>query len=312
MSEAIDPGELRKALGSFVTGVTVITTCQSDGTPRGFTANSFTSVSLDPPLILVCVGKSAFSYPVFRAAKNFAVNILSEDQVDTSGIFASKEPDKFERSRWRLGIGGSPILEATAAWLDCETHDVVEAGDHVILIGRVIDFDHTTSNPLGFCRGSYVQFGLERDAVAAPGQQTRVGAILERDGKILLLKESGSDGYTLPTGTTLGNVSDRTSLLGRLGELGVGAEISFLFAVYESENGKEQSVFYRGEIAFGPREDDTVRMFDFDELPWDRIRETGLGGMLRRYVSERTENRFGIYVGDQERGQVHALSESYF
>ncbi len=312
MTAAIDPRELRKALGAFVTGVTVITTREADGTPRGFTANSFTSVSLDPPLILVCIGKTAFSYPVFCAAKNFAVNILAEDQVDTSGVFASKEPDKFDRARWRTGAGGSPIIEDTTAWLDCETHDLVEAGDHVILIGRVIDFDHSNANPLGFCRGSYVQFGLERDAVAAAGQQTRVGAILESDGKILMLKDPQSGTYVLPTGSSLGSADDEKSLYGKVRALGVGADISFLFAVYESDNGNCQWVYYRGEIVYGPKEDPAVRMFGFDEMPWDKITDSALQTMLRRYVTERTENRFGIYVGDNERGQIHALSESYF
>ena len=188
----------------------------------------------------------------------------------------------------------------------------MEAGDHVILIGRVIDFDHNTSNPLGFCRGSYVQFGLERDAVAAPGQQTRVGAILERDGKILLVREPGGDAYTLPTGATLGNVSDPSSLLGRLGELGVGArDLVSVRGLRERER--------QGTVGFLPwrnrlrTEGGRIRPHvRFRRVALDRIRETGLGGMLRRYVAERTENRFGIYVGDNERGQVHALSESYF
>ena len=185
----IDPMELRKALGAFVTGVTVITTCEGDGTPRGFTANSFTSVSLDPPLVLVCIAKTAFSLQVFCDCENFAVNILAEDQTDTSAVFASKDPDKFANANWRKGVGGSPVIENTAAWLECARHDVVEAGDHVILIGRVIDFAHSVSNPLGFCRGSYVMFGLERQALAAPGQQTSVGAILESEGRILMLRQ---------------------------------------------------------------------------------------------------------------------------
>src|SRR6478609_3903628 len=89
---AIDPIALRRAFGTFVTGVTVITTLDEDGTPRGMTANSFTSVSLDPPLLLVCVGKSASSFPAFTAAAAFAVNLLHEGQVDVSAAFASKSP----------------------------------------------------------------------------------------------------------------------------------------------------------------------------------------------------------------------------
>lgn len=306
----IDPMELRKALGAFPTGVTVITTCEADGTPRGFTANSFTSVSLDPPLILVCIAKTAMSYPVFCDCKGFAVNILAEDQTETSATFASKEPDKFERAEWHLGVGGSPIIEHTAAWLDCARHDVVEAGDHVILLGRVIDLAHTTSNPLGFCRGSYVKFGLEREAVASAGQTTTVGAVLESEGQILMLRDG--DRFVLPTGSSLGGPDDATTLMGRIKDLGIKANIAFLFAVFESEDGLEHSVYYRGEIVYGPEDQPGVRMFAFDEIPWDRIDDSALREMLRRYVAERSENRFGIYVGDNERGQIHALSESYF
>src|SRR5690348_18311076 len=98
---AIDPLELRRAFGTFMTGVTVITTHGADGSPRGFTANSFTSVSLDPPLLLVCIGKGAASLDTFLHADGFAVSILAEAQKEASGIFASKRPDKFAAVAWR-------------------------------------------------------------------------------------------------------------------------------------------------------------------------------------------------------------------
>jgi flavin reductase (DIM6/NTAB) family NADH-FMN oxidoreductase RutF len=95
---AVDPVALRRALGTFVTGVTVITTRDADGTPRGMTANSFTSVSLDPPLLLVCVGKGAHSFAAFNASSSFAVNLLHEGQTDVSNLFASKAANKFDTS----------------------------------------------------------------------------------------------------------------------------------------------------------------------------------------------------------------------
>ena len=311
----IDPMELRKALGAFVTGVTVVTTCESDGTPRGFTANSFTSVSLDPPLVLVCIGKSALSCDVFCQCESFAINILAEDQTETSAIFASKDPDKFARASWRAGAGGSPIIEDTAAWIECARHEVVEAGDHVILMGRVTDLAHTASNPLGFCRGSYVKFGLERDAVAAPGQQTRIGAILEHEGRILMLREEGGenakDTFVLPAAARLGGPDEPGSLLATLLDLGIEAKITFLFAVYESDSGDEHRVYYRGDMVTNPAEGGQISLFGFDEIPWDGITDGALRDMLVRYVAERSENRFGIYVGDNERGQVQSLSEDY-
>ena len=312
MSETgpIDPMELRKALGAFVTGVTVVTTCEADGTPRGFTANSFTSVSLDPPLVLVCIGKTALSYPVFCECEQFAINILAEDQTETSATFASKDPDKFERADWHRRAGGSPIIENAAAWLECARHELVEAGDHVILIGRVTDFAHTASNPLGFCRGSYVKFGLERDAVAAAGRQTKVGAILESEGRILMLRDDGE--YVLPTAARLGSADDGDSLMGKIRGLGIEAKITFLFAVYESETGQGHCVYYRGDIVSGPSESPSLHMFAFHEMPWKEIADSALRDMLVRYVREHSESRFGIYVGDDERGQVQTLSENYF
>lgn len=149
--------------------MTVVTTIQPDGSPRGFTANSFTSVSLDPPLILVCISKTASSHPVFSATQRFAVSVLAENQADVSGVFASKAQDKFARVPWDTRKTGAPVIRDAAASFDCVTHDVVDAGDHIILIGRVVDFAQTSASPLGYCRGAYVNFSLSQDALSAAG-----------------------------------------------------------------------------------------------------------------------------------------------
>src|SRR5690606_11932274 len=115
----LDPRELRNALGGFATGVTVVTAMQDDGTPRGFTANSFTSVSLDPPLVLVCVAKSAGSCALMEASDHMAINILAEDQRDVSRSFASHNGSRFQGVEWWTGASGAPILPGTAAMLDC-------------------------------------------------------------------------------------------------------------------------------------------------------------------------------------------------
>jgi len=161
-SATLDVAELRQTLGSFATGVAVATTLDSTGMPKGFTANSFTSVSLDPPLVLVCVDKAASCYPAFAAASHFGINILCEAQQHVSRTFASKSADKFADMPWISGITGSPIFPDSAAWLDCELHDRVEAGDHLIVIGQVLSFGHSPAKrPLGYHRGSYIAFGLE-------------------------------------------------------------------------------------------------------------------------------------------------------
>jgi flavin reductase (DIM6/NTAB) family NADH-FMN oxidoreductase RutF len=161
----IDVKELRRALGCFVTGVTVVTTIAADGEPRGFTANSFTSVSLDPPLVLVCMAKSAGSYDIFRKTSAFAINILQEDQRDISATFASPRPDKFVGLQWTSARTGSPLLPDCSAWLDCDMHKQIDAGDHVILIGRTVDFAHSPRPPLGYYSGNYLDVSTERPPI---------------------------------------------------------------------------------------------------------------------------------------------------
>lgn len=306
----IDARELRRALGAFVTGVTVVTTVDAEGKPRGLTANSFSSVSLDPPLVLVCVAKTAASCPVFAAAKSYAVNILAEGQREVSGTFASRSADKFGAVSWRKERTGSPILDGVAAWLDCELHDTVDAGDHVILIGRVLAFDHAPANPLGYCRGNYVDFGLAREALeAVGGQRTRVGAILERAGLLLLLTDGKSGAVSLPVAAHLGERGDARSLAGAVAGLGVEAEIGFLFAVFEDARSTTHSIYYRGEVYGGEPNPSRARFYAFDDIPWDRLPDDAVRSMLRRYVSERREDTFGVYVGGVETGVVQALGK---
>lgn len=306
----VDARELRRALGAFVTGVTVVTTTDAEGKPRGFTANSFSSVSLDPPLVLVCVAKTASSCAVFSAAKGYAVNILAEGQREVSGTFASRSADKFGAVSWRKERTGSPILDGVAAWLDCEPHDAVDAGDHVILIGRVLAFDHAPANPLGYCRGSYVDFGLAQAALeAAGGRQTRVGAILERDGSLLLLTDGRTGAVSLPVAAHLGERGDAKSLAGVVAGLGVEAEIGFLFAVFEDPRSTAHSIYYRGEVHGGEPDPSRARFHAFDEIPWDRLPDDAVRSMLRRYVAERREDAFGVYVGGVESGVVQTLGK---
>ncbi len=154
MSQVLDTRDFRRALGAFPTGVTVVTTRDRDGTPRGFTANSFTSVSLDPPMVLICVAKVAASCDVFAAANGFAVTVLDHEQQSVSALFASKAPDKFVRAPWTAGALNLPLIDGAAAWFACERERSIDAGDHMILLGRVLDYGHTPSEPLGYCRGA--------------------------------------------------------------------------------------------------------------------------------------------------------------
>ncbi len=303
----IDPRELRHALGAFVTGVTVVTTRDTDGTPRGFTANSFTSVSLDPPLVLVCIAKSAGSFDVFERVDGYAVNILGEDQRDVSGVFATDTPNRFEKVIWSDGPAGHPVFEGTAAWLDCSMHERVEAGDHVILIGRVEGFHAHSEAPLGYCRGAYVTFGLEQDAVAAGGRDARIGAIIEHNEAVLLM-EGPDGGPALPTGQCLGEAKDPQSLHGVLAKTGLKSELGFLFAVFEEQGTGHLNIFYRGTIEEEPGSLKGARFVPFDKIDVDALRSSADRSMLRRYIAERTEAQFGIYVGDEKSGYVHPLA----
>ncbi|KND60567.1 Nitrilotriacetate monooxygenase component B [Candidatus Burkholderia verschuerenii] len=307
--QAIDIAEFRRALGAFVTGVTVVTTIQPDGSPRGFTANSFTSVSLDPPLILVCIAKTASSHAIFSATDHFAVSVLAEGQKAVSGVFASKSADKFAQVDWHARVTGAPLMKGAAASFDCKTHDVVDAGDHIILIGRVVDFAHTTSSPLGYCRGAYVNFSLSQEALSAAGARAKVGAILELDDGIVLLDTP--NGLELPAGIRLEPSSDANSLRGVLATLGLDAHLDFLFAVFESSNGVH--VYYRGRVSSDGLASRAakVRVVPRGDIPWDRIQDDAVRSMLQRYVRERSEDAFGIYVGDSAAGKVQSLAHSH-
>ncbi|OXC73958.1 flavin reductase [Caballeronia sordidicola] len=301
---SFDTAEFRRALGAFVTGVTVVTTIQPDGSPRGFTANSFTSVSLDPALILVCIAKTASSHPVFSVTQRFAVSVLAEDQRPVSGVFASKSADKFAQVDWHARRTGSPVMDGAAASFDCETHQVVDAGDHIILIGRVVDFTHTSATPLGYCRGAYVDFSLSQEALAATGQRAQVGAILEHAAGLVLI-ETASGALQLPIGTRLEPLADAASLRGVLERYRLNANLDFLFAVFEEKG--VTHIYYRGRIVDDAPAGADVRYVPLGAIPWDRIRDPTVASMLRRYVKERTEDAFGIYVGDVEKGMVQAL-----
>ncbi|ABA80632.1 flavin reductase [Rhodobacter sphaeroides] len=153
-AKGFDPRAFRAAMGCFATGVTVIT-AQADGRRVGVTANSFTSLSLEPPLILWSLLKASSSYPVFEAASHFAVNILAHDQIALSNRFACRTADKFDGLEVTEGAGGCLLLPDTCASIQCLRETILDGGDHWILIGRVSAFDSTDQAPLLFHRGAY-------------------------------------------------------------------------------------------------------------------------------------------------------------
>lgn len=151
--------EFRHAMGQFCTGVVVVTG-MSQGVPLGFSAQSFTSVSLDPPLVAICPSRRSNSWPRLRAAGHFGINVLGADQKEVCSRFARSGCDKFADRIWTPGRSGAPMLEGVLSFIDCQLEAEHAAGDHTIAIGRVIDLRLLDPEraPLLFFRGLYGAF----------------------------------------------------------------------------------------------------------------------------------------------------------
>jgi flavin reductase (DIM6/NTAB) family NADH-FMN oxidoreductase RutF len=162
-SSVFDPRDLRNAFGSFATGVTVVTSGHTGSRRVGVTANSFSSVSLDPPIVLWSLVTSSPSLEVFDQTDRFVINILSLDQVDLSKRFSSSALNKFEGVGFTDGLGGLPVLNDCVATLECKTTQRLVVGDHILFLGRVENYCYERKPTLMFCQGSYVQ-GAEYSA----------------------------------------------------------------------------------------------------------------------------------------------------
>jgi flavin reductase (DIM6/NTAB) family NADH-FMN oxidoreductase RutF len=158
-STGVGNTEFRRAMGCFATGVAVVTTLD-DAAPRGLTVNSITSVSLNPPLILVCVDHTSESYNGFLTSRVFAVNFLALDQRDVAQYFARKAADKFSGISYETGITGAPLLAGIVAYMECMLEAQYPGGDHTIFVGRVVASHIYGGEPLVFFRGKYAR--LER------------------------------------------------------------------------------------------------------------------------------------------------------
>lgn len=155
----MDQRQLRTALGRFATGVTIVTCADAEGRFVGLTANSFNSLSLEPPLVLWSLRQTSPSLPAFLAAPRFAVNVLAEAQVDLSRRFAAPVVDRFAEGAWALGEHGAPVLAGCAAVFECERVSEQPAGDHRLFIGRVLACTESALPPLVFQGGHYHLLG---------------------------------------------------------------------------------------------------------------------------------------------------------
>ncbi len=178
-STALDSTEFRHALGSFATGVTIITTRTADGEPLGLTVNSFNSVSLNPPMVLWSLAETYKGYDAFKRATHWAVHVLAADQEPLSNRFASRGEDKFAGLDLEYGINGTPLLPGCAARFECETAFQYEGGDHLIFVGEVKSFAKADTSPLVFHGGRYAHATHRQPGEAEPRHPYLAGSFDE-------------------------------------------------------------------------------------------------------------------------------------
>ena len=151
----VDQAHFRRTCARFPTGVTILTVVDAEGAPHGMTASSFTSVSLDPPLVLVCVDHRATVMEHLQRCQHFGVNVLSEEQHELSARFARRGEARFDGVPWNRGPQGVPLIPEALAWFECGMHRMVDAGDHAILIGEVLSAGHQEGRPLVYFGSRY-------------------------------------------------------------------------------------------------------------------------------------------------------------
>ena len=297
------PRALRDAFGSFMTGVTVVTAHDANGNPIGFTANSFSSVSLDPPLLLVCVANTSRNIETLSKTEKFAVNILSETQKDISNTFARPVEDRFAAVDWRAGPHGSPVLGGVSAWFDCSVHNRVPAGDHLILIGRVEAFEHEARPGLGYAQGAYVTPAAQTEALNNSANLL-VSVIFEHKDKILLTAPD-AESLLLPE-TKVGKNGASAALARLMSGLGVNAEPGFVYSVYEDEDRETQHITFLCQVNEEGTGNGTYYELNDDNLA--KLPDLATRTMLRRFAAESKMGNFGVYFGNKDRGKIRPIT----
>jgi flavin reductase (DIM6/NTAB) family NADH-FMN oxidoreductase RutF len=306
MMTQIDPHALRSAFGSFMTGVTVVTALRPDGVPVGFTANSFSSVSMDPPLLLICPGKFLSSYDTFLSCTHFAVNVLSEGQEPISNIFASYKGDRFAKVPHHPDLHGVPLIDGATAQFSCITQQIHPAGDHCILIGEVAEFAHADRPGLGYVGGQYFSLGLERAAFDETTGPAVCGAIIEDAGHVLLIETP--EGFRPPHSIH----SDRGRLISDLHDTltakGIRAQLGHAYSIFDGVNTREHHTsFLASGHVVQPSPD--IKAVPISALSGLQYTTPAIGRMMTRFALESRTRNFALYLGDSEQGAIHDLPE---
>ncbi|ESK57635.1 flavin-dependent trigonelline monooxygenase reductase component [Acinetobacter tjernbergiae] len=294
--------ELRDAFGSFMTGVTVVTTCKDDGTPLGFTANSFASVSLDPALLLVSIAKTSSNYHNFANASHFAINILAEEQKDVSNTFARPSDDRFANLAWTTSACQNPVIDQVSAWFDCTTYQIVDAGDHAILIGQVEGFASAGFAGLGYYRGGYFT-PAKLSAEVISGPKVVISAIIGHENKILL-EQTAEQKWTIPHLLVDKDGADK-ALDKIFAQYQPDASASFIYSVYENIENQQQYISF---LCNTPIAHATKGQFiDLNDLEQLTFVDSALESMLMRYRKENHLKTYGVYYGNQTSGTVRQI-----
>jgi flavin reductase (DIM6/NTAB) family NADH-FMN oxidoreductase RutF len=295
---------LRDSFGCFMTGVTVVTTVTETGEPLGFTANSFSSVSLDPPLLQVAIANRSINLAAFTGGRSFAVNILSEGQKDISATFARPVADRFAEVGWRRGPMGSPVLAGVSAWFDCSLEQAIPAGDHTILLGRIGAHEANLAPGLGYYRGAYIT-PAQTDAQLPAGPDVVISAILQSGGEVLLL-DDGRGGLTLPM-ARVGREGIHAALDRLIARTGLKATPGSIYAVYEDVARGVQHIAFR--CAADPGQPAAGAFVPLDPAAMSDITDPAMRVMLDRLAEESNLGIYGVYFGTHETGSVTRQTE---
>lgn len=297
----LDSRELRNAFGSFMTGVTVVTTMTQDGNPLGFTANSFTSVSISPALLLISIAKSSSNYAHFSTCQNFAINILSDNQKNVSNTFAKPSIDRFAEVEWSPSELNNPILHHVSAWFDCVTHQVIDAGDHTILIGKISNFSSSGSAGLGYYRGGYFDLvNFPKELIS--GASTLITTLITHENKVLLIQDDKGL-WTLPH-QQLGKLGAEKVLSSLFNQYQPEASANFIYSVYDDNNHQ-----YISFLCNSPSESPLQgKYFDIELIDTLELEDQALKSMLCRYRKEYALQAYGIYYGNHNEGTVKTIN----
>ncbi|MEB3753331.1 flavin-dependent trigonelline monooxygenase reductase component [Acinetobacter sp. MD2(2019)] len=294
--------ELRDAFGSFMTGVTVVTTCKDDGTPLGFTANSFASVSLDPALLLVSIAKTSSNYNNFADASHFAINILAEEQKDVSNTFARPSDDRFAQLAWSKSEYQNPLIDGVSAWFDCTTHQVVDAGDHAILIGKVENFYSSGFAGLGYYRGAYFTPAKSSTDVIS-SMKVMMMAVIGHENQILL-EQNADQKWTLPH-LMVEKEGAEKALEKIFAAYQPEASPSFIYSVYDDVTTQQQYIAF---LCNTPEPTAHKGQFvDLNDLEKLTFIDNALQSMLMRYRKENQLQSYGVYYGNHSTGTVRQI-----